>query len=249
MDAIFLLIAIYLLAEIFFLIRRGWTLPSKNALLIGGAIGLAGVWAMLQMLRTDAVRSQFDIILLPAFGKTMPAWVASLIMLVGLIENVAFVAVGTVRMLKRTKAHDGTDAKRRRAIALEYGVDHDGLTIQDFERLCPGAARESLGQDLNALVELRLLVPEQTADGVVYRLKRKEEGSTGNGADKPQAPAEAKPAAAAAPQPELPVKPSCAYCQLLRRQQGLFDRFKCTVSGKRVDDTLNTCCDSFVLRT
>src|ERR1035441_1896454 len=109
MDAIFLLIAIYLLAEIFFLIRRGWTLPSKNALLIGGAIGLAGVWTMLQMLRTDAVRSQFDIILLPAFGKTMPAWVASLIMLVGLIENVAFVAVGTVRMLKRTKAHDRSE--------------------------------------------------------------------------------------------------------------------------------------------
>lgn len=204
---------------------------------------------MLEMLRTDAVRSQFDIILLPTFGTTMPAWLASLIMLVGLIENVAFVAVGTVRMLRRTEAHDGTDAKRRRAIALEYGADHEGLTIQDFERLCPGAARESLKRDLDALVELRLLVPEQTSDAVVYRRTREEEGATGNGADKPQAPAEAKPAAEAGPQPEPPVKPSCAYCQLLRRQPGLFDRFKCTVSGRRVDDTLNTHCDSFLLRT
>ncbi len=41
----------------------------------------------------------------------------------------------------------------RQAAALAHAMEHGRLTIQDYERLCPGVNRRTLQRDLKALVE------------------------------------------------------------------------------------------------
>jgi len=61
-------------------------------------------------------------------------------------------------------------SERRRA-ALELALEHGGLTIHDFERLCAGVSRRSLQRDLRAMVEMGLLDPEGATNRLLYRLK------------------------------------------------------------------------------
>ncbi|MGD1046841.1 MAG: hypothetical protein ABR936_16155 [Bacteroidota bacterium] len=49
--------------------------------------------------------------------------------------------------------------------------------------------------------------------------------------------------------PFLIEKPSCSLCNHIHRQSGIFDRFKCDLSSKVIDDTVNTSCESFVRKT
>jgi Fic family protein len=60
----------------------------------------------------------------------------------------------------------------RQAMVLGHILEHAGLTIQEFERLCPKANRRSLQRDLKAMVDLGLLVSEGSTNQLVYRMKK-----------------------------------------------------------------------------
>ena len=60
----------------------------------------------------------------------------------------------------------------RQAMALGHILEHAGLTIQEFERLCPKVNRRSLQRDLKAMVDLGLLVSEGSTNQLVYRMKK-----------------------------------------------------------------------------
>lgn len=51
----------------------------------------------------------------------------------------------------------------RQAAALGHVIEHGGLAIHDYERLCPGANRRTLQRDLRALLGKGLLVEAGTA--------------------------------------------------------------------------------------
>jgi len=50
----------------------------------------------------------------------------------------------------------------RQAVALGYVIERGRLTIQDYERLCPGSNRRTLQRDLKALADKGLLVERGT---------------------------------------------------------------------------------------
>ncbi len=56
-------------------------------------------------------------------------------------------------------------------MALGYILEHDSLTIQDFERLCSDVNRRSLQRDLKAMVDIGLLVSEGATNRLIYRMK------------------------------------------------------------------------------
>ncbi len=62
----------------------------------------------------------------------------------------------------------------RRAKALSHILDHGGLTIQDFEGLCPEVNRRSLQRDLKAMVDRGLIIPEGETHRLFYRLVEKD---------------------------------------------------------------------------
>lgn len=41
----------------------------------------------------------------------------------------------------------------RQALAVDHLLEHERLTIQDYEDICPGVARRTLQRDLKVLVE------------------------------------------------------------------------------------------------
>jgi len=58
----------------------------------------------------------------------------------------------------------------RQCRALERALEQGGLTIHDFEALCPGISRRSLQRDLREMVEKGLLVAEGATNRLYYRL-------------------------------------------------------------------------------
>jgi len=58
----------------------------------------------------------------------------------------------------------------RQAKALGHAMEHGGLTIQEYEALCPDTHRRSLQRDLKDLVEKGLLVAEGATNRLKYRL-------------------------------------------------------------------------------
>jgi Fic family protein len=60
----------------------------------------------------------------------------------------------------------------RQGKALGHILEHDRLTIQDYERLCPEINRRSLQRDLKAMVDIGLLISEGATNKLVYRMKK-----------------------------------------------------------------------------
>ena len=54
--------------------------------------------------------------------------------------------------------------------ALRHLLESGGLTIQDFERLCPGTNRRTLQRDLKTMMQKGLIVPEGATNQLIYRL-------------------------------------------------------------------------------
>jgi Fic family protein len=61
----------------------------------------------------------------------------------------------------------------RQALALGYALEHEGLTIQDYEALCPDTSRRTLERDLKGMADKGLLASEGATNRLVYRLARK----------------------------------------------------------------------------
>lgn len=54
--------------------------------------------------------------------------------------------------------------------ALTFVLEHGGLTIQNFEEICPKPSRRTLQRELRGMVEKGLLVPEGETNRLYYRL-------------------------------------------------------------------------------
>jgi DNA-binding HxlR family transcriptional regulator len=58
----------------------------------------------------------------------------------------------------------------RQRQALTFAIEHGGLTIQDFEEICPEPSRRTLQRELRGMVEKGLLLPEGETNRLYYRL-------------------------------------------------------------------------------
>lgn len=58
----------------------------------------------------------------------------------------------------------------RQRIALGQALEYGGLTIQDYEALCPGVSRRTLQRELKVMVSKGLLAPEGATNRLYYRL-------------------------------------------------------------------------------
>jgi len=58
----------------------------------------------------------------------------------------------------------------RQAKALGHAMEHDGLTIHEYEILCPDTHRRSLQRDLKGLVDKGLLIAEGATNRLRYKL-------------------------------------------------------------------------------
>lgn len=63
------------------------------------------------------------------------------------------------------------DLSRRQAMALSYVLEHGGMTIQNYEQLCPNTNRRTLQRDLKAMIDKGLIVPKGATNQLIYRLK------------------------------------------------------------------------------
>jgi len=63
------------------------------------------------------------------------------------------------------------DLSRRQATALGYVLEHDGMTIQNYEQLCPNTNRRTLQRDLKAMIDKGLIVPKGATNQLIYRLR------------------------------------------------------------------------------
>ncbi len=58
----------------------------------------------------------------------------------------------------------------RQQQALTFAIEHGGLTIQNFEEICPEPSRRTLQRELRVMVEKGLLLPEGETNRLYYRL-------------------------------------------------------------------------------
>ncbi|NLN92569.1 MAG: Fic family protein [Candidatus Hydrogenedens sp.] len=73
-----------------------------------------------------------------------------------------------IRQQFLTEEHRLSD---RQAIALGHILEHDLLTIQEFEVLCPDVNRRTLQRDLKAMVDADLLLSEGSTNNLRYCMK------------------------------------------------------------------------------
>jgi Fic family protein len=62
---------------------------------------------------------------------------------------------------------------KRQASAIGFLLEHDRLTIRDYEKLCPGVNRRTLQRDLKDMVQAHVLNTEGFTHQLVYRLRKK----------------------------------------------------------------------------
>ena len=58
----------------------------------------------------------------------------------------------------------------RQRQALTFAIEHEGLTIQNFQEICPEPSRRTLQRELRVMVEKGLLMPEGETNRLYYRL-------------------------------------------------------------------------------
>jgi len=60
----------------------------------------------------------------------------------------------------------------RQTLALGHALEHGGVTIADYEKLCPDASRRTLQRALKDLIDQGLFKTEGATNRLVYRLKK-----------------------------------------------------------------------------
>ncbi len=63
------------------------------------------------------------------------------------------------------------ELKERQAKALKFFLENDGMTIQNYEQLCPETNRRTLQRDLKIMMDKGLMVSEGATNQLIYRLK------------------------------------------------------------------------------
>ena len=56
-------------------------------------------------------------------------------------------------------------------MAIRHVLEHGGLSIQDYEALCPNTNRRTLQRDPKGLMDKGLLAIEDATNRLTYRLK------------------------------------------------------------------------------
>lgn len=59
----------------------------------------------------------------------------------------------------------------RQKIAVEYIIKHDSLTIQEFEKLCPGVTRRTLQRELKEVIDKGIIEVSGATSRLVYKIK------------------------------------------------------------------------------
>ena len=63
------------------------------------------------------------------------------------------------------------DLSKRQAMALDYVLEHGGMTIQNYEQICPATNRRTLQRDLKIMMDKGLMVSEGATNQLIYRLE------------------------------------------------------------------------------
>ena len=77
------------------------------------------------------------------------------------------------RVIRRDILAQKLKLSERQRKALGYSLENGGLTIREFEGLCPDVSRSTLQRELRSMVEKGLLSPEGATNRLFYRLKVK----------------------------------------------------------------------------
>lgn len=102
-------------------------------------------------------------------GMDMTGWLEYFVE--GLTTQLAEVRTRGEHAIRRDVLAKEHQLSKRQAKVLGYILEHDGLTIRDFEGLFPEVNRRSLQRDLKNMVDIGLLVTEGATNRLVYRMK------------------------------------------------------------------------------
>lgn len=75
------------------------------------------------------------------------------------------------RVIRRDVLTQKYHLNERQAKAIEYLLQHERLTIQNYEALCPEVNRRSLQRDLKTMIEKKLIASEGATNQLAYLLK------------------------------------------------------------------------------
>jgi Fic family protein len=75
------------------------------------------------------------------------------------------------QVIRRDVLTQKHNLNERQTKAIEYILQHDRLTIQNYEGLCPEVTRRSLQRDLKIMVEKELIGSEGATNQLVYLLR------------------------------------------------------------------------------
>jgi Fic family protein len=94
-------------------------------------------------------------------GMDMTTWLEYFVD--GLATQLTEVKRRGERSISRDVLAEEHGLSARQGKALEFAMEHGGLTIQDFESLCPDTNRRSLQRDLRAMLQKGVLVEQATS--------------------------------------------------------------------------------------
>ena len=75
------------------------------------------------------------------------------------------------QVIRRDVLTQKHNLNERQTKAIEYILQHDRLTIQDYEGLCPEVNRRSLQRDLKIMIEKELIGSEGATNQLIYFLR------------------------------------------------------------------------------
>jgi len=101
-------------------------------------------------------------------GMDLTGWLEYFV--VGLAAQLAEVRRRGEQAIERDVLVGEHRLNERQGEALRHLLESGGLTIQDFERLCPGTNRRTLQRDLKTMMQKGLIVPEGATNQLIYRL-------------------------------------------------------------------------------
>ena len=75
------------------------------------------------------------------------------------------------QVIRRDVLTQKHNLNERQTKAIEFLLQYDRLTIQDYEALCSEVNRRSLQRDLKIMIDKELIVTEGATNQLVYLLK------------------------------------------------------------------------------
>jgi hypothetical protein len=77
---------------------------------------------------------------------------------------------GKVIKLDALARKHGLSERQRKALGL--ALEQGGLTIKDYESLCPEVTRRTLQREIKDMIVKKILIPEGATNRLYYRLRK-----------------------------------------------------------------------------